>query len=82
MHAYELIPLNVTGYLLAFWLIALHGWMLKKPEESKAFLIKLPRNPYLGPWLLGIGMAWFWLLIAPDGLGILSKINMDLGKFE
>ena len=82
MHPYEDIPLNIVGYVLAVWLIALHTWMLMKPEESKAFFIKLPRNRQLGPWLMGIGMAWFWLLIAPDGLGIFSKLQMDLGEFD
>ena len=82
MHVYENIPLNMAGYVLAAWLIALHVWMLKKPEESKDFFRKLPRNRVLGPWLMGIGMAWFWLLIAPDGLGILSKLQMDLGEFN
>ena len=82
MHVYENIPLNMAGYVLAVWLIALHVWMLKKPEESKDFFRKLPRNRVLGPWLMGIGMAWFWLLIAPDGLGILSKLQMDLGEFN
>lgn len=82
MHPYEDIPLNIIGYVLAIWLIASHTWMLMKPEESKAFLVKLPRNRQLGPWLMGIGMAWFWLLIAPEGWGILSKIQMDLGEFD
>lgn len=82
MHVYEDIPLNITGYVLAAWLIALHLWMLLKPEESKDFFKKLPRNRVFGPWLMGIGMAWFWLLIAPDGLGILSKLQMDLGEFN
>ena len=27
-------------------------------------------------------MLWFWLLIAPDGLGPLSKLQMDLGEFN
>ena len=82
MHAYENIPLNLAGYVLAAWLIALHVWMLRKPAESKRFLVKLPRNRQLGPWLMGIGMAWFWLLIAPSGLGILSALEMDLGEFD
>ena len=82
MHVYEDIPLNMAGYVLAAWLIALHVWMLMKPAESKNFFKKLPRNRVLGPWLMGIGMAWFWLLIAPDGLGILSKLQMDLGEFN
>ena len=82
MHVYEEIPLNIAGFVLAIWLIVLHVWMLKNPESSKEFLRKLPRNRVLGPWLMGIGMAWFWLLIAPDGLGILSKLQMDLGEFN
>lgn len=82
MHLYEKIPLNTVGYVLAAWLIALHLWMLLKPEESKNFFIKLPRNRTLGPWLMGAGMLWFWLLVAPDGLGPLSKLQMDLGEFN
>jgi len=82
MHPYEKIPLSTAGYVLAAWLIALHLWMLLKPAESKEFFIKLPRNRLLGPWLMGAGMFWFWLLIAPDGLGILSKLQMDLGEFD
>lgn len=82
MHPYELIPLNTIGYILGACLVALHLWMLLKPAESQDFFKKLPRNKYLGPWLMGIGMAWFWLLIAPDGLGILSKLQMDLGDFN
>ncbi|MCP5536803.1 MAG: hypothetical protein H7A51_11315 [Akkermansiaceae bacterium] len=82
MHPYEKIPLNMAGYVLAAWLIGLHLWMLLKPAESKAFFIKLPRNKMLGPWLMGAGMLWFWLLVAPDGLGPLSKLQMDLGEFN
>lgn len=82
MHPYEKIPLNTVGYILAAWLIALHLWMLLKPAESKDFFIKLPRNRTLGPWLMGVGMLWFWLLVAPDKLGIFSKLQMDLGEFN
>jgi len=82
MHPYEKIPLNTVGYVLAAWLIALHLWMLLKPEDSKNFFIKLPRNRTLAPWLMGTGMLWFWLLVAPDGLGPLSKLQMDLGEFN
>ena len=82
MHPYENIPLNIVGYVLAAWLICLHLWMLIKTEESKLFFQKLPRNRVLGPWLMGIAMAWFWLLVAPDGMGIFSKLQMDLGDFN
>lgn len=82
MHPYEKIPLNTAGYVLAAWLIALHLWMLLKQEDSKKFFIGLPRNRALAPWLMGIGMFWFWLLVAPNGLGPLSKLQMDLGEFN
>ena len=82
MHPYEKIPLSTAGYVLAAWLIGLHLWMLLKPDDSKQFFKKLPRNRYLGPWFMGVGMAWFWLLVAPDGLGVLSKLQMDLGDFN
>ena len=82
MHPYEEIPLNTADYVLAAWLIGLHLWMLLKPGESKEFFQKLPRNRYLGAWFMGLGMAWFWLLIAPDGLGMISKLQMDLGDFN
>jgi len=82
MHPYETISLDTAGYVLAAWLIGLHCWMLLKPAESREFLIKLPRNRTIAPWLMGAGMFWFWLLVAPDGLGPLSKLQMDLGEFN
>ncbi len=82
MHPYENLDLDTVGYVLAAWLICLHLWMLAKPDASMSFLRKLPRNNALGSWLMGIAMAWFWLLIAPDGLGILSKLQFDLGEFN
>ena len=82
MHPYEQIPLDQAGYVLAAWLIGVHLWMLLKPAESKAFLAKLPRNRVLAPWLMAAGMFWFWLLVAPAGLGPLSKLEMDLGEFN
>lgn len=82
MHPYEKIPLDVAGIALGIWLIVLHAWMLWRSKESKDFLQKLPRNRVLGPWLLGIGMTWFWLLIAPERLGVLSSLHMDLGEFN
>ena len=82
MHPYEKIPLDTAGYVVAAWLISAHLWMLLKPTESKDFLLKLPRNRVIAPWLMGAGMFWFWLLVAPDGLGPLSKLQMDLGEFN
>jgi len=82
MHPYETISLDTAGYVLASWLIGLHCWMLMKPTASRNFLIKLPRNGAIAPWLMGAGMFWFWLLVAPDGLGPLSKLQMDLGEFN
>ena len=46
------------------------------------WLKKFPRNPLAGQIILGVAMAWFWLLIAPDGMGKLSALQMDLGDFN
>ncbi len=82
MHPYERLPLFTAGIVLAIWLIAVHGWMLAKPVQTQEFLKKFPRNVFLGQILLGIGLAWFWLLIAPAGMGRLSALAMDLGEFN
>ena len=81
-HPYEQIPLFAAGILLALWLIGSHALMLAKPTMVKGWLKKFPRNPLAGQILLGIGLGWFWLLIAPDGLGKLSALQMDLGEFN
>jgi len=82
MHAYEKIPLNIAGYLLAICLIALHLWMLRKPSEAKQFLKKFPRNVKIGQIFMGIGMFWFWLLIIPEKFFFNSPLAMDLQDFN
>ena len=82
MHPYQNLTLFTTGLVLAVWLTGLHALMLAKPAMVQAFLKKFPRNDQLGQILLGIGLAWFWLLIAPDNLGKLSALAMDLGEFN
>jgi hypothetical protein len=81
-HPYEQLPLFTAGILLAVWLIASHVLMLAKPEETQGWLKKFPRSVPAGQVLLVLGLAWFWLLVAPDGLGRLSALQMDLGEFN
>ncbi len=81
-HPYENLPLFGTGLVLAIWLIASHALMLAQPTMVKGWLKAFPRNQLAGQILLGIGLAWFWLLIAPPGLGKLSALAMDLGEFN
>lgn len=81
-HPYEQIPLFAAGLLLALWLIGIHGAMLAKPLIIQGWMKKFPRNTMAGQVVLGIGLAWFWLLVAPDGLGKLSALQMDLGEFN
>ena len=81
-HPYEQIPLFTAGILLAVWLIASHSLMLAKPAMVQGWLKRFPRNPLAGQIILGIALAWFWLLIAPDGMGKLSALQMDLGDFN
>lgn len=82
MHPYQLLPLFTTGVVMAIWLIGVHALMLAKPAAVQGFLKKFPRDQAMGQILLGIGLAWFWLLIAPDGMGKLSALAMDLGEFN
>ena len=82
MHLYKHIPLFSAGLVLAVWLIGVHLLMLSKPLMVQGFLRKFPRHATLGPIILGIGLAWFWLLIAPDGYGKLSALTMNLGEFD
>lgn len=81
-HPYEQIPLFTAGILLAIWLIGIHALMLAKPAQVKEYLKRFPRDPIAGQIILALGMAWFWLLVAPDGLGKLSALQMDLGEFN
>ena len=81
-HPYETLPLFGTGLVLAAFLIALHAIMLLRPRQARELLIRFPRSQMPGQILLGVGLAWFWLLIAPEGLGKLSALTMDLGEFN
>lgn len=82
MHPYEHLSLFTVGLVLAIWLIGIHALMLAKPVMVQGFLKKFPRDPMMGQILLGIGLAWFWLLVAPPHWGILSSLSMDLGEFN
>jgi hypothetical protein len=81
-HPYEHISLFTAGILLAIWLIGSHSLMLAKPAQVQGWLKRFPRDLMAGQIILGLGMAWFWLLVAPDGLGKLSELQMDLGEFN
>ncbi|MGD7651645.1 MAG: hypothetical protein ACQCXQ_00420 [Verrucomicrobiales bacterium] len=82
MHPYEHLTLFTAGLVLALWLIGSHALMLAKPDEVRGFLKKFSRNQMIGQVLLGIGLAWSWLLVAPEGMGIVSSLAMDLGEFN
>lgn len=82
MHPYEKLPLFGTGLVFGVVLVAMHLICLLKSGEVIRFLKWFPRNASFGQILLGVGLAWFWLLIAPPNLGLLSSLCMDLGEFN
>jgi hypothetical protein len=82
MHPYEHLSLFTVGLILAVWLIGVHALMLAKPAMVQGYLKKFPRDQMAGQILLGFGLAWFWLLIAPENKGLLSSLAMDLGEFN
>ena len=81
-HPYEMIPLFTAGILLGLWLVGSHALMIAKPALVQGWLKKFPRNPMAGQIIMAIALAWFWLLIAPGGMGKLSALQMDLGEFN
>jgi hypothetical protein len=82
MHPYERLSLFTVGLILGFALIAVHVFMLARPQLAQCFLKSFPRNAVLGQILLGLGLAWFWLLVAPASMGTLGALAMDLGEFN
>jgi hypothetical protein len=79
MHAYEKLPLFTAGIVLGVWLIGLHAVMLVQGTAVKRFLRRFHRNDRLGQILLGVGMIWFWLIVAQPGDGLANSLAMDLG---
>ncbi len=82
MHPYERLSLFTVGLILGCALIAVHVFMLARPQLAQGFLKSFPRNAVLGQILLGLGLAWFWLLVAPASMGTLGALAMDLGEFN
>jgi hypothetical protein len=82
MHPYERLSLFSVGLILGLALIAVHLFMLARPQLAQGFLKSFPRNAALGQVLLGLGLAWFWLLVAPASMGTLGALAMDLGEFN
>ena len=82
MHPYERLSLFSVGLILGLALIAVHVFMLARPQLVQGFLKSFPRNAALGQVLLGLGLAWFWLLVAPASMGTLGALAMDLGEFN
>jgi hypothetical protein len=82
MHPYERLSLFSVGLILGLALIAVHVFMLARPQLAQGFLKSFPRNAALGQVLLGLGLAWFWLLVAPASMGTLGALAMDLGEFN
>lgn len=81
-HPYEMIPLFTAGVLLGLWLVGSHALMIAKPALVQGWLKKFPRSPMAGQIIMAISLAWFWLLIAPGGMGKLSALQMNLGEFN
>lgn len=82
IHPYEMIPLDIAGYILGAALLLGHITALFKREEVSMFLQRSSRNILLGQVTLGIAFTWFFLLVAPGNLGFLSRLSIELAEFE
>jgi hypothetical protein len=66
------LSLHTVGLLVGFLLLAGHLIALVRPEQTKSWLVQLPRSRPLGIALLALDSLWsFWLVS-----------NMDLGEFS
>jgi hypothetical protein len=66
------ISLHTVGLIVGLLLLASHVIALVRPEQTKGWLVKLPRSKPLGIGLLAVDSVWaFWLVS-----------NMDLGEFS
>ncbi len=85
VHPYEKLTLVQVGWPVAIYLIGAHAFMLAKPDFCKEWLKKLPRHHQAGVIVMCIGMAWFWLLVAPERNSVipfLSDLSMNLAEFN
>jgi hypothetical protein len=66
------LSLHTVGLIVGLLLLAGHVIALLRPEQTKGWLVKLPRSKPLGIGLLAVDSIWsFWLVT-----------NMDLGEFS
>jgi len=83
LHPYDgMIPLSVAGYILGTVPLLAHLYALVKRRQVQALLLASPRNHLLAQILLAGGLFWFFLLVAPEGLGVLSRFRVGLAEFE
>lgn len=66
------LSLHTAGLIVGFFLLAIHLIALLRPEQTKGWLVRLPRSKALGIGLLAVDSLWsFWLVS-----------SMDLGEFS
>jgi hypothetical protein len=66
------ISLHTVGLIIGLLLLAMHLIALVRPDQTKGWLVKLPRSRSLGIAFLALDSIWaFWLVS-----------NMDLGEFS
>jgi hypothetical protein len=66
------LSLHTVGLILGLLLLGIHLIALVRPEQTKGWLVQMPRSKPLGIGLLAVDSLWaFWLVS-----------NMDLGEFS
>ncbi len=66
------LSLRTVGLIIGLLLLATHSIALARPEQTKGWLLRLPRSRPLGIGLLVVDAVWsFWLFS-----------NIDLGEFS
>lgn len=67
--------LQAAGLLLGGLLVVLHLIALLKPDATKTWLNKLPRNQNVGTWVLAVAFVWTMVVATSMDLGEFAKVR-------
>lgn len=82
IHPYEVIPLQTAGLVLGLGLVVVHlvAWLWR--DRVQVAVRGSVYNEGLGVVAMGLAMLWFYLLVGPEGMGVVSALRVNLTDFE
>ena len=80
LHAYDMIPLSLAGYILGAILILAHAIALIFPQKVQGILSRSARNDKAAALLLAVDFLWFAIMLG--GWGPFAPMKVWLYEFE